>query len=147
MKKTIMIRDTGVTVTEVLRLIAKGYSYEQIFRIHPGLNTADISAVAQLTLDIMEKYVTPENCLEIDREIRLTAHDGRLVDVSKIRREYPRAYESWKAAEETQLVELYKHGATITRIAEILKRQPGAVRYRLQKLKMLPVVQSTKDSS
>jgi hypothetical protein len=53
---------------------------------------------------------------------------------ANIRKRHPRAYEKWTHAEEKQLLELHERGETIQNMAEVLGRQHGGVRSRLQRL-------------
>ncbi|RME26997.1 MAG: hypothetical protein D6800_05610, partial [Candidatus Zixiibacteriota bacterium] len=79
-------------------------------------------------------YVTTEQEISIGHEILIRAHNGRLVDVSKVREEFPRAYESWSEREDHALVEGYRHGLTVAELAKRHQRQLGAVQSRLKKL-------------
>jgi hypothetical protein len=47
---------------------------------------------------------------------------------------YPRAYEKWCPDEEVRVIELYSAGKTLREIAAVVKRQPQAVKLRLQRL-------------
>ena len=52
----------------------------------------------------------------------------------KIKTEHPRAYERWTVEEETRLLKLRSDGLSVEAISEILQRQPGGIRSRLQRL-------------
>ena len=54
--------------------------------------------------------------------------------VDEIRREHPRAYESWNAVEDQQLMQLYQEGLYITELSARLGRGPGAIQSRLARL-------------
>lgn len=132
MREPITIRDTGVKVTEVLQCISQGLSYQQILEAHPRLILGDVMATARLAHDFIEQYVTSEGAISLDHVIEIRANSGRFVNVSKIREDFPRAYEPWKTGEEAELIEMHKQGMAIPKIAEALKRQPGAVTARLR---------------
>ncbi|MCP4683830.1 MAG: hypothetical protein GY867_00120 [bacterium] len=132
MQEPITIRDTGIKVTDVLRCISLGLSYQQILDTHPKLILGDIMSTARLAQDFIEQYVTSEGAISLDHVIEIRANSGRIINVSKIREEYPRAYEPWKPNEEAELVEMHKKGMSVLKIAEALKRQPGAVSSRLR---------------
>jgi len=132
MQEPITIRDTGVKVTDILQGIAQGLSYQQILEAHPKLILGDIMSTARLARDFIEQYVTSEGAISLDHVIEIRANAGRIINVSKIREEYPRAYEPWKTNEEAELIEMHKKGMSILKIAETLRRQPGAVSARLK---------------
>jgi len=132
MEEPITIRDTGVRLTEILDSISQGMSYQQILEAHPRLILGDIMATARLARDFIEQYVTSEGAISLDHVIEIRANSGKFVNVSKIREEYPRAYEPWKTGEEAELIEMHKKGMSVLKIAEALKRQPGAVSARLR---------------
>ena len=132
MQEPITIRDTGVKVTEVLESLASGLSYQQILEAYPKLILGDIMSTARLALDFIEQYVTSEGAIFLDHVIEIRANSGKFVNVSKIREEFPRAYEPWKTGEEAELIEMHKRGMSIPKIAEALRRQPGAVSLRLR---------------
>jgi DNA-binding CsgD family transcriptional regulator len=101
----------------VLTMIAEGHSYEQILAAHPTLTLLDIFMAAREALDI--------------------ATDGRgstAGNLAAIRRQHPRAYESWTADEEDRLTELVGAGTTPEEIALVLQRQAGAIRSRMVRL-------------
>lgn len=58
-------------------------------------------------------------------------------DVEQIRHRYPKAYVKWTEDEDMQLKKEYAQGKTISKLADIFQRQPGAIRSRLQKLRLL----------
>lgn len=55
-------------------------------------------------------------------------------DVNEIRKEHPRAYEKWDPEEEEALGVKYREGLSVSELAIIFQRQPGAIRSRLVKL-------------
>jgi hypothetical protein len=134
MELSIRIRDTGVRATQILELLAAGNSPEQIVRQIPKVTLSDILGVLQLAHDILANHVSPDDEITLTSSIILRAMSGRVIDVSKVREAYPRAYEKWSPAEDTELVNLFKNRTHIEDIATRLKRQPGAVTARLIKL-------------
>ncbi len=58
--------------------------------------------------------------------------DKKLLE--KIRQKYPRAYERWTEEEENLLIKTYNEGLDIEHLAELLKRQQGAIQSRLRML-------------
>ncbi|MDX9858840.1 MAG: DUF433 domain-containing protein [candidate division Zixibacteria bacterium] len=134
MQKSIVIRDTGVSVTDILRGIGKGYTYEQILRYLPALNQTDIMAAAMFAHDLIMAQVSTEHEIQIEAEIKLIANKGQVIDLTKLREKFPRAYENWESGEDNQLVSMHRQGLSINEISVQLKRQPGAIVSRLKSL-------------
>ncbi len=57
--------------------------------------------------------------------------------LEQIKEEFPNAYEPWKEEEDNKLKNLYSENTSIDEIAQILKRQPNAIRSRLKKQGLL----------
>ncbi|MBN1310358.1 MAG: hypothetical protein JXB30_02990 [Anaerolineae bacterium] len=55
-------------------------------------------------------------------------------NLEDVRSEHPRAYEGWSDEEEQHLIRLVQEGRETREIAELLQRQPGAIRARREKL-------------
>ena len=54
--------------------------------------------------------------------------------ISKIRQEYPNAYKAWTSEEDELLERSFCSGIKIEQLSKIFRRQPGAIRSRLNKL-------------
>ena len=130
----ILLRDTEITVLQVLEMIAEGLDTRQIISRRPQLTPADIQASALLACQIFKEHVTSDNYIEISQKIILSARNGKLINITKIRKEHPRAYELWGENEDSQLLELHKCETRLDEIARIHKRNIGAVKRRLEKL-------------
>ncbi len=102
---------------QILALISKGHSYEQILSMHPDFTYKDIFSSAQEALEL-EKPST-------------TSYQDRL---AAIKRKYPNAYEPWTQQQEELLRKMHESGAAIGEMAAALNRQPGAVSSRIRKL-------------
>ena len=100
----------------VLKLIAKGRTYEQVLALYPELTYLDIFNAAR-------------EALEVTGEIP-SAHEERL---AKIRKVYSRAYEKWTGEEDARLAQLVRSGYNVEEIAAQLQRQPSAIRSRMLK--------------
>jgi hypothetical protein len=105
----------------ILEAIAKGHSYEQILVQELAWTYNDIFQAAAEALE-----AAPSPGVE------------KTYSVDDIRREHPHAYEKWDAAQDEHLRRLFREGKTAVQIAQILKRQPGAIRSRLVKLNVIP---------
>ena len=57
--------------------------------------------------------------------------------LDEIKKQYPNAYEPWQQEEDNFLKKLHYKNKSINEIAQILKRQSGAIRARLKKLGLL----------
>ncbi len=102
---------------QILTLISKGHSYEQILSLHRDFTYKDIFSSAQEALEL-------ENPSAASYQDRLAA----------IKQKYPNAYEPWTQQQEELLRELHGSGAAIDEMAAALKRQQGAVSSRIRKL-------------
>lgn len=137
MEHSISIRDTGITVTRVLDDIAQGYAFQQILERHPKLIISDIMAAAKFASDLIAQHVKAEDVIEIGGDIVLRAHNSRIINLTEIRKEFPRAYEKWEPHEDNELASLFKGSHPFDEISKALKRQPGAVRSRLVHLGLI----------
>ncbi|MGH8016126.1 MAG: DUF433 domain-containing protein [Candidatus Zixiibacteriota bacterium] len=136
MQKSVLVRDTEIRVTDILEKIAKGYSYKQILTELPQLNVGDIMMAAQISFEILNDLVV-EGSDHIRLEGRLTLTNGKYVNLTKLRKEHPRAYIKWEPAEDDNLKRLHQQGKRINELSEILMRQPGAIMARLQFLGLI----------
>ncbi|MFK7806936.1 MAG: DUF3276 family protein [Saprospiraceae bacterium] len=57
--------------------------------------------------------------------------------IARAKKKFPNAYEPWSKKEDAELALLHKQGNNKAAISEVLKRQPGAVAIRLEKLKLV----------
>jgi hypothetical protein len=104
----------------ILEAIARGHTYEQILVQDLAWTYHDIFAAAAEALKL-------ENSLpESDYEQRMT----------EIKQDHPRAYEKWSPEEDEQLRQLFYSNTSPSKMSEILKRQPSAIRSRLVKLNL-----------
>lgn len=124
---------------EILRLIARGHSYEQILAAVPGLTYRNIFRAAHEAL----KLLGPEDeTTEPSPSIRV--RDERL---REIRAEHPRAYEPWTKDEDLRLGSMFAARKTVDEIADTLQRQRGAITSRLAKLGLLDEQRSPGDTT
>lgn len=54
-------------------------------------------------------------------------------NISETRRRFPRAYEKWSTEEDRRLQDEFGRGRSVTELAEVFGRKPGAIRSRLVK--------------
>jgi hypothetical protein len=137
MDQLVYIRDTGVPITDVLKLLARGTGYDQVLKTYPTVTLSDILASISVAVDLLENWVTPDGHIRINSELKITAFGKRIVDLSKVRETAPRAYEPWDTSEDNRLAALFKEGKDIGEIGKILQRQDGAIRVRLRRLGLI----------
>jgi len=68
---------------------------------------------------------------------RKAQRKAKTYTVGEIRLDHPRAYERWTLEEDNSLTDRYKSGATVSQLANMHQRKPGAIRSRLKKLNLL----------
>lgn len=134
MKATVKIRDTGVTVPEVLKMISEGYSYDRIILSHPGLTMGDIMASADLARQVIKQVGNEDGEITIGPAAAFTVKRGEVLSLDKLRDKYPRAYRPWSPREDNQLAQMVKCGLTLSEMSAKLGRQPGAIRIRMERL-------------
>ena len=134
MKHQITLRDTGIKITDVLDMISKGYGYNQILKKRPELSLGDVLVSAKFAADFIRQYIRGDGTIEINGEIVVAAHNSRVINLTEIRKKHPRAYEKWEPSEDNELIAIFRDGRKIDEIAQLLQRQPGAIRSRLAKL-------------
>ena len=134
MKHQITLRDTGIKITDVLDMISQGFGYNQILEKFPELSLGDVLVSAKFAADFLRQYVTADETIEIEGEIVVATHNRRIINLTEIRKKHPRAYEKWESPEDNELVTFYQGGKKVDEIAQLLQRQPGAIRSRLDKL-------------
>lgn len=127
MSSRLEIRNSGVSVMDVLELISRGFTYERILFILKGLTYDDIFHAAKIAKEIVEFHST-------FKFSSLEKTSRQYPGLRRIRQQYPRAYEKWRDEEESYLGCKYSEGLSIQELTEILHRQPGAIRSRLRRL-------------
>lgn len=137
MKHQITLRDTGIKITDVLDMISQGFGYNQILEKFPKLSLGDVLVSAKFAADFLRQYITADETIEVEGEIIVAAHNRRIINLTEIRKEHPRAYEKWEPPEDNELTAFYRNGKKIDEIAQLLQRQPGAIRSRLDKLGLI----------
>ena len=135
--QSILIRDTGLRVTDVLDLIAHGYSYYQILLNHPQLTLSDIMVAARVAEQLIQELITVNGKVMIEGNIEVTCHNGHLVNLTNMRRQFPRAFEPWTRAEEEDLAGQFHQGLSAAEMAALHGRKRGAIRTRLKKLGLI----------
>ena len=130
MSSKLEIRNTGVSITDILELISRGFSYERILFTLKGLTYEDIFHAVKIAREIVEMHLDFKFFIvEKTRQ--------QYSNLEKTRQQYPRAYEKWVEEEDTYLKDRYSEGFSVEELAELLRRQPGAIRSRLRRFGLL----------
>ena len=130
MSPELEIRKTEVSITDILGLISRGFPYERILFTLKNLTYEDIFRAAKIAKEIVELHLAFKFRI-------LEKTEQQHPNLEKIRQQYPRAYEKWLDEEETYVKNKYAEGFSIEELAELLHRQPGAIRSRLLRLGLL----------
>ena len=130
----VMIRDTEVSITDVLGLIATGHSYKQVLETHPSLSLGDIMLSAKVALDLIDRITIVEKELNVEGEMKFTVKGGQFKSVDELKKDHPRAFEKWTDQEQQDVVRMFKAGDKISVIAEKLQRSYGSIKARLERL-------------
>jgi len=130
MSSKLEIRSTGISMTDILGLISRGFTYERILFTLKGLTYGDIFRTAKIAKEFVEFHLVPK--FPIPEKSR-----QENPSLEKIRQQYPRAYEKWVEEEDTYLKSKYSEGLNIQELAGILQRKPGAIRSRLLRLGLI----------
>lgn len=107
----------------ILEAIAAGQSYDQILAANPAWNYPDIFAAAGEALSLLNSIQPGQT------------YEQRL---KEIHQKHPRAYSPWEPDEDEALRRLFTSGKKVKEISDLLYRQPGAIKSRLDKLGLIP---------
>lgn len=130
----VMIRETGVSITDVLGLIANGYSYKQVLETHANLSLGDIMLSAKVARELIEKVNTVEQELKVEGELTFVVKGGQFKSMDELKKDHPRAFEKWTEQEHADVERMFKAGDSIKVIAEKLQRSYGSIKARLIKM-------------
>lgn len=134
MSKAILIGESGVTVVDLLKLIANGQSYEQILARYPVLTQVDIMAAAAFCVEMIQQLEPVSDQVVVEGKISVVVHNRKLQTLEQVRQKYPRAYEAWSKEEEKKLLSMFEEGLSFIGIAEKLQRNSGAIISRLRRM-------------
>ena len=113
-----------------------------LFGHFPQLSRKEIKKVINNMLSSCELEIVPRSQFsDILHGLRIPAQaisiKPKSYPVDDLRGRHPSAYEKWTKEEEQRLLSEYNNGKTIRELAELLGRQPGGIRARLKKLKII----------
>jgi DNA-binding NarL/FixJ family response regulator len=133
----VMIRETGVSITDVLGLIAAGYSYKQVLETHASLSLGDIMLSAKVARELVDKIIMVEKELKVEGELTFVVKGGQFKSMDELKKDHPRAFDKWTEQEHADVERMFKAGDSIKTIAEKLQRSYGSIKARLIKLELL----------
>ena len=137
MRGSIYIRNTQVKVTDILDMIGNGYMYNSILYKYPGLSITDIMAAANFAKLIIEEMVNAEEEITVGSKIEIIAHGKQIINLTKLRKTHPKAFEKWTSDEDAHLIKLYHKGEKTDEISIILQRQKEVIITRLKELELM----------
>ena len=105
-----------------------------------GVGQQKLKDFGDLFLETIKTYLK-EKSIDNNELVGSNEEDGSETDyhkrLKKIKENYANAYEPWKEEDDLRLKSLNSENKTISEIAQILMRQPGAIRSRLRKLGLI----------
>ena len=108
------------TSLRILTLLAQGYTVDEILMYRSDWSYRDIRHAAESALQGMEQS-----------SLKLRAE--------QVKSRYGNAYGKWSWEEELTLLKGYRAGLSVSQLARQLQRQPGAIRFRLERLGLASV--------
>jgi len=113
---------------EIMSLIARGFSYDDIVNYRPQLTYSDIRSAAEQVIELSERIAS------IQADI---LRDQKQKGIEAIKASYPRAYTPWTDEDINTLIVLHKQAVSVTKIAQRLERQETAVISKLFKMGLI----------
>ncbi|NOY87899.1 MAG: DUF433 domain-containing protein [FCB group bacterium] len=130
MDEWLKIRDTDISILDILKLLGKGFSNEQIVEKYPQINYQDIKYAAKMAHDFIVKHLIYDALYDVYNRID-SMLDKRFYQPNE---NYLKSPESWTKDEEEELIQLYQYRADIKDISQILLRSPQDIEQQLKKL-------------
>ncbi len=110
---------------------------EEAFLKIKGVGRQKLNDFGESFLKVINDYVRENNIVPeraiIENNVKTDYHKR----LEQIKEKYPNAYEPWNEKEDYLLKELYSRNVSVSEIAQILKRQPNAIKSRLEKFGLL----------
>ncbi len=138
----VQIRDTNVKITDILKLIGNGYTYEQITLKYPQMTHADIMLSAKVAEEIIGSMVKMHGNIIPALKMEFIFKNNIFKSIEELQKTNPRAFAKWNQAEDNNLVSMYKSGKEVKEIADVLERSIGSIRARLEKFGLIQPIQS-----
>lgn len=133
----VQIRDTNVKITDILQLIGKGFTYEQITKKYPQITIADIMMSAKIAEEIIGTMVKSHGNTIPAIRMEFVFRNNRFKSIEDLQQTHPRAFAKWNTSEDDNLISLFQSGKEIKEIASILQRSTGSINARLEKFGLI----------
>lgn len=98
-------------------------------RMADGYRRSNIIISEEHIDDFIDQLEKVKACVKVET-------DEKSYSIDKIREKYPNAYNKWDEEQDEELTRLYCEGHKVSKIAKIMKRQPGGIRSRVRKLEL-----------
>lgn len=101
-----------------------------------NLYMVPVSAPLSMAAFLNNKVKSPD---DIFQQVCSTHHEQKHYPpkLSEIRKQYPNAYKPWSHEDDILLLKLRTEGKTVNELSALFQRNPGSIRSRLQKFRML----------
>lgn len=129
MDEWLKIRDTDISILDILKFLEKGFSDKQIVEKYPQINYQDIKNAAKIAHDFIVKHLIYDALYDVYGRIN-SMLDKRFYQPDE---NYLKSSESWTEDEEKELLRLYQSRANIKDISYILQRPSKDVKLMLKK--------------
>ncbi len=129
----VQIRDTNVKITDILRLIGDGFTYEQITTKYPQMNLTDIMMSAKVAEEIIGTMVKLHGNKIPAVKMEFIFKNNSFKSIAELQKTIPRAFAKWNESEDNNLVSMFKSGKEIKEIASVLQRSERSISLRLEK--------------
>ncbi|MFQ5452931.1 MAG: DUF433 domain-containing protein [Candidatus Zixiibacteriota bacterium] len=133
MKNWLEIRNTGVSILDILELLSKGNSFKEVLKKYPQLTPQDIKYTAFAAHDFIIRHLVFDTIFEINHKM-----DRIFIDLQSIISERNQnKLLKWSKDEDNELVYLFQSGGKFKDIASILQRPQNNIKARLKELGLL----------
>ena len=137
------IEENEISVEEIVSLKKEDIlEIEDAFRFQPPEEKGTLRPIFER---FQEKYhygilrcVRAGMLISENAERGLPFDKGKSYDIEDIRKVFPKAYAKWEEADDRSLKREYLKGKSVDELAEMLQRNPGAIRSRLKKWGLEP---------
>lgn len=129
--KPLNIRNTGLSVLDILELFGRGYDIKSILAKYPEISEEDIKNISQTAYDyILEKMIL-DKIAEFERNFEKSNKDT--VPDFNSNTHFPNI---WSKDNEQELSSLYKNGAELSEISRIFQCSKKIIENKISELKL-----------
>ena len=113
---------------EIMKLIARGFSYDDIVNYRPQLTYSDIRSAAEQVIELSERIAS------IQADI---VRDQKQKGIEAIKASYPRAYTPWTDEDIRVLAHMRSEKKRLREMSQRLKRERSAIVSKLYELGLI----------